>query len=77
MILTLDLAQNGYDVVIERGALDRIEQYFRLDRRVLIVTDDGVPDVYAKKICEKCKVIRRKGNIMVICENPKHKQKQG
>ncbi|MBR2315038.1 MAG: 50S ribosomal protein L36, partial [Clostridia bacterium] len=24
-----------------------------------------------KKICEKCKVIKRKGKIMVICENPK------
>ena len=30
-----------------------------------------------KKICAKCKIIRRKGKIMVICENPKHKQKQG
>ena len=30
-----------------------------------------------KKICEKCKVIKRKGRIMVICENPKHKQRQG
>ena len=30
-----------------------------------------------KKICEKCKVIKRKGKIMVICENPKHKQRQG
>ena len=29
-----------------------------------------------KKICEKCKVIRRKGKVTVICENPKHKQKQ-
>ncbi|MED4214058.1 50S ribosomal protein L36, partial [Priestia megaterium] len=27
--------------------------------------------------CEKCKVIRRRGKVMVICENPKHKQKQG
>ncbi|PIK30823.1 hypothetical protein CS954_11205, partial [Bacillus siamensis] len=26
---------------------------------------------------QKCKVIRRKGKVMVICENPKHKQKQG
>ena len=26
---------------------------------------------------EKCKIIKRKGKIMVICENPKHKQKQG
>ena len=26
---------------------------------------------------ERCKVIRRKGAVMVICTNPKHKQKQG
>ena len=30
-----------------------------------------------KPICEKCKIIKRKGNVMVICSNPKHKQKQG
>lgn len=23
-----------------------------------------------KKICEKCKIIKRKGRVMVICENP-------
>ena len=30
-----------------------------------------------KKICRNCKVIRRKGRLYVICENPKHKQRQG
>jgi len=30
-----------------------------------------------KKICEKCKVIRRHGRVMVICDNPRHKQRQG
>ena len=30
-----------------------------------------------KKMCEKCKIIKRKGVIRVICENPKHKQRQG
>ncbi|MEN2985718.1 MAG: 50S ribosomal protein L36 [Thermodesulfovibrionaceae bacterium] len=30
-----------------------------------------------KRICSKCKIIRRKGVVRVICENPKHKQKQG
>lgn len=30
-----------------------------------------------KPICEKCKIIRRKGRVMVICDNPKHKQRQG
>lgn len=29
-----------------------------------------------KKICDKCKVIKRNGKVMVICENPKHKQRQ-
>jgi large subunit ribosomal protein L36 len=30
-----------------------------------------------KKICEKCKVIKREGVVRVICKNPKHKQRQG
>jgi large subunit ribosomal protein L36 len=30
-----------------------------------------------KKVCEKCKVIKRRGVVRVICENPKHKQRQG
>jgi len=30
-----------------------------------------------KKICDKCKVIRRKGVVRVICENARHKQRQG
>ncbi|MCX7796078.1 MAG: 50S ribosomal protein L36 [bacterium] len=30
-----------------------------------------------KRICNKCMVIRRNGKVMVICSNPKHKQRQG
>nr|YP_009773765.1 ribosomal protein L36 [Chaetophoropsis polyrhiza]QIZ74029.1 ribosomal protein L36 [Chaetophoropsis cf. attenuata FACHB-2291]QIZ74258.1 ribosomal protein L36 [Chaetophoropsis polyrhiza]QJA26182.1 ribosomal protein L36 [Fritschiella tuberosa]QJE70471.1 ribosomal protein L36 [Chaetophoropsis pisiformis] len=30
-----------------------------------------------KKICTNCRLIRRKGKILVICVNPKHKQRQG
>ncbi len=30
-----------------------------------------------KKICEKCTIIRRKGVVRVVCENPRHKQRQG
>lgn len=30
-----------------------------------------------KKMCPKCKTIRRAGVVRVICENPKHKQRQG
>ena len=30
-----------------------------------------------KRMCDKCRVIRRHGVVMVICTNPKHKQRQG
>ena len=30
-----------------------------------------------KKMCDKCKVIKRQGIVRVLCENPKHKQRQG
>uniref|UniRef100_A0A5J6XIK6 Large ribosomal subunit protein bL36c n=2 Tax=Ixonanthes TaxID=112825 RepID=A0A5J6XIK6_9ROSI len=30
-----------------------------------------------RKICEKCRMIRRRGRILVICSNPRHKQRQG
>ncbi|MBI2037336.1 MAG: 50S ribosomal protein L36 [Candidatus Magasanikbacteria bacterium] len=33
--------------------------------------------VSVKKICIKCKTVRRKGRVCVICENSKHKQRQG
>ncbi|NLB48549.1 MAG: 50S ribosomal protein L36 [Erysipelotrichia bacterium] len=30
-----------------------------------------------KPICSKCRVIKRHGKVMVICSDPKHKQRQG
>ncbi len=30
-----------------------------------------------KPMCEKCKIIRRHGAVLVICQNKRHKQRQG
>ena len=30
-----------------------------------------------KKICQKCKIIKRNGVVRVVCEVDKHKQRQG
>lgn len=30
-----------------------------------------------KRICEHCKLVKRKGVLRVICKNPRHKQRQG
>lgn len=54
MILHMDLPQNGYDIILERGALGRAGELLKLDRRVLIVTDDGVPAQYAETVASQC-----------------------
>ena len=30
-----------------------------------------------KKRCDKCKIVRRRGRVYVICQDPRHKQRQG
>jgi large subunit ribosomal protein L36 len=30
-----------------------------------------------KRMCVKCKIVRRQGVVRVLCSNPKHKQRQG
>ena len=30
-----------------------------------------------KRICRKCKIVRRRGVVRVICSDPRHKQRQG
>ena len=55
MIIPVKTTLGGYDIVLERGALDRVEDYLKLDRKVLIVTDSGVPESYAQAVAKKCK----------------------
>ena len=65
MVLKVNADGKFYDVVIERGALGKAAQYLNLERKVLLVTDDGVPEKYAHKVesaCEKCvKVCLKQG----------------
>ena len=44
MTLTVTLPHTSYDIIIERGALPKAGEILNLNRRVLIVTDSGVPE---------------------------------
>jgi 3-dehydroquinate synthase len=50
MTIHLNLANNSYDITVERGILKNADKHFNLNRRVLIVTDSGVPEEYAKTV---------------------------
>ena len=55
MIIPLNLKDKSYNIYLERGAIKKASEYFDLDRRVLIVTDSGVPEEYAKIVAKGCK----------------------
>ena len=55
MKIHVDLKDNGYDIEIFRGALEKAGELLNLDRRVMIVSDDGVPEEYAQTVARFCR----------------------
>jgi 3-dehydroquinate synthase len=52
---TMHIGVGNYDVFVERGALDQAGKLFSLDRKVLVVTDSGVPVEYAASVAKQCR----------------------
>ena len=55
MILPVKTSSGGYNIYLERGAILKAGEYFNLDRRVLVVTDSGVPSQYSEAVAKQCK----------------------
>ena len=56
--LTMNLGERSYDIIIKSGSLENLYQFARLDRRVAVVTDSGVPAQYAQRVADQCKDAR-------------------
>lgn len=55
MKLTMQLKKNSYDIILKRGCLKNLYQFANLvNRKVFILTDDGVPAAYARTIADQC-----------------------
>lgn len=55
MEISVKTAVGEYNIVLERGALNKVNGLLNLNRRVLVVTDDGIPVEYAKKVVDASK----------------------
>ena len=55
MQIPVELGKNSYTVTVQRGALQCAGTYLALHRKVLVVTDSGVPAAYAQQIAQCCK----------------------
>ncbi len=56
MTRTVTHAGGSYPIIIERGAISRAGEMLHPYRRVLILTDDGVPPQYAETVAKACLV---------------------
>lgn len=54
MEMTVKTEKGSYPITLAHGALDRVGDLLSLKRKVLIVTDKGVPAVYAEKVAAAC-----------------------
>ena len=50
MIIPIKTTVGEYNIVLERGSLGNVKNLLNLERKVLIVTDDGVPSEYSLKV---------------------------
>ncbi len=55
MKIHIKTQSGGYDIFLERGLLLKAGELLNLDRKVLVVTDSGVPEAYAKAVASQCK----------------------
>ncbi len=54
MIINVDLKYTDYNIYIERESLNKAGELFNLKRKVLVVTDSGVPAKYAERVAAQC-----------------------
>ena len=54
-MIRMELGNSSYHIELERGNLEKAGQLLNLNRKVMIITDEGVPIIYANKIAEQSK----------------------
>lgn len=54
MQLSVNLKEKSYDIIIEHGVLNRIGDFADLNRKVLIISDTGVPMEYVNTVMKQC-----------------------
>ena len=58
MIIPVKTSQGFYDIVLQRGCLGDAGKHLKLNRKVLVVTDSGVPEGYAQALADSCKTAK-------------------
>ncbi len=54
MKLTMNLGERSYDIIVKKNVLSRLGSFINIQRKALIVSDEGVPSQYVQCVLEQC-----------------------
>lgn len=58
MVISVSLGTQSYPIILDSGVLSHAGEHLDLARRVLVVTDSGVPEEYAETVAGACRQAR-------------------
>ncbi len=71
-MIRMELGKNSYTIELQRGNLKKAGMLLNLNRKVMIITDTGVPSEYAQSVLKQCK----EGYIKVVAQGEGSKSLQ-
>ena len=58
MVISVSMGTQSYPIILDSGVLSHAGEHLALARRVLVVTDSGVPEEYAETVAGACRQAR-------------------
>ena len=58
MVISVSMGTQSYPIILDSGVLSHAGEHLDLARRVLVVTDSGVPEEYAETVAGACRQAR-------------------
>ena len=52
--MNVDLGENSYEILIKKGCLNQASSELNLNRKILVISDSGIPAQYIETIAEQC-----------------------
>ena len=53
--LNVNVQHKNYDIIMERGCIDHLHDYFDVDQKIFILTDENLPQKWIDRIASQCK----------------------
>ena len=58
MKITVNLKNNNYDIILERGCINKLGTLIDTNRKTLVITDDNIPPKWSEIVCSQLQNVK-------------------